>query len=190
MPVIQDFSDIKNEVFIETGLGIGETFERALISDCFKYCLSCEQDWNLYQRGADKFESWIKYKRAMIIHGDSMHYLPLMIDPDKSTTFFLDAHWVGGFYGEGRPTIECPLLIELAIIKAVDWKTDPIIIIDDTRLFSNWWWQTSEARDLNYNRIEWPSIDEIYQQLTGWKIVPFQSGDMLKAMKETPCGKP
>lgn len=104
--------------------------------------------------------------------------LPAVLDQEKRTTIWCDAHFQGTHADEMDPKYgQCPLTDELEVILAVPWKVPPIILIDDIhQMASAEWWR---EYDRNYSgpissaldRSQWPKFQSIYDLLQGWTIL-------------------
>ena len=159
MSTLTDFHTLEAEVFIETGTGQCETLKHA--AQQYPTCHSIEQDVSLYREAVRRFR---QLKHVSIHHGLSQNVLPAIIDPMRSTTFWLDAHQCGR---EGWPGVttkpadgpECPLIEELQIIAVIDWKTPPIVCIDDAFLFLDEAW--TDGRHENLHQDRWPTLAEV-----------------------------
>ena len=163
---MSDFPQAK--VFIETGFGGGATLNYA-VQHNFEEIHSIESDPQLFEQGKAKFSA----NKSVTIHqGDSRDILPLIITPDKSTCFWLDAHWSGGNYREIKPEDECPLMGELLAITSVKWKEWPLLLIDDSYFFDRTWWEIYEDGE-PYHKDAWPSLDEIQRALPKYQITNF-----------------
>jgi hypothetical protein len=128
---------------------------------------------------SQRLHNWAKKRLKKFPHvhcylGDSRDWLAKILDPDKSTVVWADAHFVAG--GK-KVDVECPLMDELAVIFAVPWKTPPTILVDDARMFRLWFWRTEKAKA--YDRKQWPSIQRItrYCKRHGYGVR--QIGDVL-----------
>jgi hypothetical protein len=172
-----------SKVFIETGTYHGETLANA--AKAFHKCYSIEYDQELYLKAFKKFDNIPSVK---ILHGSSPDVLKHIIDPDKSTIFWLDAHFMSSDHSDvfDQKYGQCPLLHELEVIFSFNWKYSPSIFVDDAYLFSDYFWdlpvsdldkdRTSFARlkngmgvkRLGLQQKHWPKIEEIR------KIVPEQ----------------
>jgi hypothetical protein len=166
--------DISGEVYIETGVGWGDTFVEAC-----KYSFSKLVGIDVSSANWTKCCNRIgiqEVPRIYLYHGTSPDVLPKAIDPSKKTVFWLDAHYEPGCddtldskYGQ------CPLLCELSIIVRQPWKTLPIILIDDASIFLSQkvWWDTYAHPMLK--REDWPTFQQIYDVLDGvhhrWNIL-------------------
>src|ERR1051326_1382123 len=116
------------EVFIETGTNKGDSLASAL-SAGYPRCLSVEFVELLHNLAKQRFA---QQPRAELFLGSSPETLPRMIDPERTTTFWLDAHFSGSDRSWQDPRYgECPLLQELKVIMGTPWKTWPILCIDD-----------------------------------------------------------
>lgn len=148
------------DVFIETGLGHGNTLESALQRP-YKWLHSIEIDPTLVARCG-------LYDPRLTIHcGSSPDILPTIIDPQKSTVFWLDAHYSAGQYTSSAAVDasrldprygQCPLLAELAIIRSFDWAVRPWIAIDDAACFRM---ETYSGMYAQYDRGQYPTEAEI-----------------------------
>lgn len=147
-------------VFIETGLGGGWSLSAAL-AEPFETLHSIEIDATLIARCE------LRDPRLTIHHGSSPDLLPQIIDPARSTMFWLDAHYSAGLYTSDsdldRSRLDprygqCPLLAELAIIRAVAWQIRPWIYIDDADCFQS---PVYEGMFAQYDRQQYPTEKEI-----------------------------
>lgn len=128
------------DVFIETGFGTGETLERACLEP-YRVLHSIDVNPVAFDQAWKRF--WAQGERVRFHVGSSADILPTILDPARSTTFWLDAHYAAGRHtgtlAEDRQLAatygECPLLAELRAIVAVPWQTPPIILIDDVWCF-------------------------------------------------------
>ena len=79
-----------------------------------------------------------------------------MIDRQRSTTFWLDAHYQGGPRSEQDPRYgECPLLQELEVIRGTAWARLPIVAIDDAHMFF------AATLPPGFTPTDWPSLEQI-----------------------------
>lgn len=164
MSILHDFEPT-TEWFIETGTGSGETL--ALSSKAgYNLCQSIESDGHIYLRNEERFKS---YDNVVLHHGLSWEVLPEIMDWAVTTTFWLDAHWTGGKEGEAKPDIECPLLLELAVILALEWETAPRILIDDSFMFKGEFWLTPESHP--FDPANWPNMREIASVLHDYVLI-------------------
>lgn len=132
--------------FIETGTFYGSTSIWA--ADFFKRVVTIENSEVIYNEVKEYFK---EKPQITALFGNSRDLLT-EIDNEKlsHSIFWLDAHWCGeNSYGEDD---QCPLIEELNCIK--DRFRDPIIMIDDARLFTS-----SPPKPNNYKA--YPNIDEI-----------------------------
>ena len=120
---------IVGDPFIETGTFQGETLENARIAG-FKVLHSIEVFEPNFTAALQKFVDWPQVQLHL---GSSPDVLPTIINPELTTTFWLDAHFQGGDVRECDPVYgECPLLAELEAIFAIQWAIMPLILIDCT----------------------------------------------------------
>src|SRR5262249_34974387 len=116
------------EVFIETGTNKGDSLAAAVAAG-YPACLSVEFVEGLHLFASERFPG---QPRVRLFHGSSPDTLPKMIDPTRTTTFWLDAHYSGSDRSWQDPRYgECPLLEELKVIMAAPWQSWPILCIDD-----------------------------------------------------------
>lgn len=115
------------DVFIETGTDTGFTTAHALHQG-FKELHTIDIDQAVADRVRAMFDG---LPQVHVHHGDSREVLPRIINANRRTTFFLDAH----YQGRGGSALDtmCPLLEELRIITSQPWRDLPLIIIDDAR---------------------------------------------------------
>jgi len=119
----------KPEIFIETGTYTGHMVLSML--DKFKKVYSIELDEILYQKAAEKFQS---YKNVHILQGESGKILKsLLPNVSASCLFWLDAHYSGGH--TAKADIETPVMKELEHILAHPLADRFILLIDDARCF-------------------------------------------------------
>jgi len=150
------------DVFIETGTGNAETLVHAL-REPYREVYSIDVNMDLLaeaQRrlGADP--------RLHLRLGSSAEILPTILDPEKATVFWLDAHYSFGRHSLNQLSDraladvfgECPLMGELAAIKAVNWRVPPVILIDDAICFTREIEQTWAA---GINQAQWPTVQDI-----------------------------
>jgi hypothetical protein len=130
--------EIKNcNVFIETGLYIGETisdlyFDKYL--DDMSKVYSIEIEKHFIDECIERFP-FLKDNKFNLVHGDSASELTKICHnhKDDKMFFWLDAHYSGGPTGKSGEYGECPIKGELDFLK--DIKEKPIIVIDDIALF-------------------------------------------------------
>jgi hypothetical protein len=154
---IKDHESIVNEIFIETGTFEGESLEFAA-SLPFSEIHSCDVSLRHYQNAVEKFKDEPRIKLYL---ASSHTLLQTIIDPDKTTTFWLDGHWQNNTSDELCPEAsECPLEAELRQIFSFNWKTRPVILIDD----ANHYPKTKDDKEFNkagFRMEQWISIEEI-----------------------------
>lgn len=177
MSLLADFSGLEAQLFVETGTNTGNTLANA--AKVFPTCISIEQNMQLYHAAERRFADT---PGVYLYQGDSPAMLRTLIGGrrirgDVKTTFWLDAHYFvnGDTLG---PSGQCPLLEELEAIKMCDWDTKPIVVIDDAYMFDDtinhpgftrpFWFSNDSGYD-NYDRKQWPRVEEIDRALFGWK---------------------
>lgn len=93
-------------------------------------------------------------------YGLSQYVLPVIIDPDRTSLFILDAHFVASDPRVPRPKeTECPVLDELEIILSIRWNAKFTVVIDDRPMFEDRFW--TSQRCTGYDWKQWPTINEI-----------------------------
>ena len=135
-------------LFVETGTFRGESLDA--VQPLFDECLSIELSPEYYAAAATRFTN---RKGVRLLLGDS----PVMLREnrsfyaDRSTLFWLDAHWCAAENTAGEKS-QCPLLDELAAISPLHPRS--AILIDDARLFLS-------APPKPHEISAWPSLDTI-----------------------------
>ena len=148
------------DVFIETGYGTGETLED-VVQGRYEQIHSIEISSEVVAEAPKNFAA---YPQVTIHFGSSPGILPSLCDPDRETVFWLDAHYSGGAYAhDTNPTLDleygqCPLLAELAVVRAIPWRVPPLIFIDDLPLFEA---ERYRGRYALCDRTQFPHIDDI-----------------------------
>lgn len=151
------------DVFIETGTYLGQTSDNASRAG-FKHVHTIEVSDRIFALAQERFAGRTDVTPH---HGSSPNVLPSLCDPKLSTVFYLDGHYQGGPLDENDPLVgECPLILELDIIRAVAWETLPIIIIDDSKIFTI----AAESRDdylknCHLDPAFWPSYQQVIDAL-------------------------
>lgn len=148
-----------HEVFIETGYGWGWTLDFACTQP-FRRLYCVEIDPGVAAKAAEK---WRKETTIEIIRGDSRDVLPTIVNPAVPTTFWLDAHYSDGIFGEAQPPDNSPLIGELEFITSLKWRAPHTILIDDVRLMG-----TEQG---------WPTRDQVIDAMPGYTV--HQTGDLL-----------
>lgn len=152
------------ECFIETGTHRGDSLRIALDMG-YQKCKSVELSPPLYESARQRFAG---EPRVELFLGSSPVLLPTMIEPDLTTTFWLDAHYTGNsgsvldqVYGE------CPLVAELRVILMSPWKLLPLVLIDDAFIFDEDTWQTPGPlfEPAHFRREHWPRMAELHELL-------------------------
>jgi hypothetical protein len=158
MGVLSEFAPA--DVFIETGLGHGQSL-RAALAQPFTALHSIEIDPQLIA------QCGLHDPRLTIHLGSSPEILPRIIDPSQLTMFWLDAHYSAGQYtsnsAHDRASLDprygqCPLLAELAILFQVRWHRAPWIYIDDAVCFQA---PVYEGMFAQHDRAQYPTEDQI-----------------------------
>lgn len=141
------------DVLIETGTDGGRSL--GFVTHLFNTIHTVELDEASYLSGKRRLRH---RKNVTCHHGNSPEVLAKVIDPKRESVFFLDAHYVDG----GKPSAgpQCPLMDELKVIFGFTWGIQPIIIVDDARMFGEWFWKR-RAKGTSYLREHWPTLGQI-----------------------------
>jgi hypothetical protein len=154
-----DVAGIEADLFIETGSGTGDSLAQMVM--IYSEIHTIEWDRNNYDICVQRFA---QQSHVHCHLGSSPDVLPLVIDPRKMTLFFLDAHYRGCGHHEQDPTRgECPLLAELAVITAVKWERQPVIIIDDAKRFT-------DGVDPVFDVVQWPTFNQVRDALFNYDL--------------------
>ena len=147
---------LPGDLFIETGTCSGNGVRSVV--HLFKESHSIEIDEQMFRNARRKVSRFgIKFHL-----GNSPDVLRKIIDPSRETVFWLDSHFVKGFGEQSVSSAkQCPLLEELESIFSFDWRTPPMILIDDAEFFGNRFWKFHRSR--GYRRADWPTFDKIKQ---------------------------
>lgn len=138
MPIINDlFSKYPNEVFIESGTLIGDGVKKAIEAG-FSKIYSIEAQKEYFEYSSDLF---VKNNDVLIVYSESHKViLEILNYMNEQATIWLDAHYSGMFWIEGKEVLtyenDCPLLKELEEIGKHHIKTHTILI-DDMRLYGH-----------------------------------------------------
>jgi len=161
-----------SDLYIETGLGNGQSFQNAA-DHGFDELHGIELDdvlaGNVVRRMAGRGNAYVHV-------GSSPDVLPRLMRPERQMLFWLDAHYAHGLYSgsvdRDRALVDtrfgqCPLLAELAIITAVNWQRGPLVLIDDAQCF-----EPEEYRGpwTAWDRAQFPRPPEIQAALPGWSL--------------------
>ncbi len=156
---------IEGHTYVETGLSEGTSMAVALSWDDppFEALHGIEVDAEMVEKSRRRFAG---ESRLTIHHGSSLDFLRDIINPAKSTVFWLDAHYDGA-----KPTSfdprhgQCVLMEELRLIASLPWKSPPVVMIDDASTFcSDAWWDRG-AHGQGMDRKQNPTFQEIYDVL-------------------------
>lgn len=174
MSILTNFFDC-HDVYIETGLGHGQTLVEAVKHD-FREIHVVEIDEKLIGMAHAKFPELADLGHLTIHHGSSPDVLPRIIDPVRQTLFWLDAHFSAGLYtsdsARDRAQLdprygECPLMAELQAIMRVPWTVDPVILIDDAVCFTA---EKYEGYHASWDRDQHPTLAEIRSMLARFSV--------------------
>jgi hypothetical protein len=136
--------------FVETGTFQGDT--AAWASGQFPTVITIERSDKLHRLARDRHGG---LRNVSFLYGDSRQTLrELLPGIQGPAIYWLDAHLCGGdTYGHGD---ECPLLEEVAVIKAAG--VEAFILVDDARLFL--------APPPDHDVAAWPGLQEVARALT------------------------
>ena len=161
-------TNLVTDCFIETGTYMGWTTQQAATHG-FPVVKSIEVCERNYRQALENLKSFSNVKLYL---GSCRDWLPVIIEPDLPTTFFLDGLFQGGPDDEQDTVTQCPLLEELAIIINTPWKKQPYIIIDDSRMYNRKEGHTTENLiGMKFNPEQWPTVDQIKQALPGYELI-------------------
>lgn len=158
------------QVFVETGICQGHTLAEVASAHLWRDIYAIELDPVFAQAAMAEHRD---HPHVHVIQGSSPDVLPTILDGEKTTVFWLDAHlspaegqWDASFldhYGQ------CPLLAELQAIFAVTWRVPPIIFIDDVPFFCAPQYEYTIAEGLD--RSQFPTREQIVAAFPpGWAI--------------------
>ncbi len=171
MGILSDFTGLDPQaLFIETGTGEGATLEHAV--RYFAECKSIEWDWSRHRQVA-----WKLWPASVtLFQGHSPDVLRRIIEPDRPTVFWLDAHYTGNGEPLG-PGGECPIREELEGIVSFTWARPPIVLIDDAFMFDR---QLPSPVDRGrFNLGSWPTVKQLNVMLPGYKCM-LRGADILE----------
>lgn len=166
------------DVLTETGTQSGQGIARC--QHLFKELHTVEIDPTLYAAAKAKLA---QYQHVHCHLGTSPSVLRQIIDASKRTLFWLDAHYVATDPSPGLVENQCPLLDELAAIFSVAWQTPPTILIDDARMFQEWFWKSNRSQ--GYDAVQWPKLAEIVAMAASHGYAVRQIDDVLVVEKPT-----
>lgn len=164
------------DVFVETGTYLGQTSENAARAG-FGHVHTIEVSDRLFALAEQRFSGRTD---ITVHHGSSPSVLLNICDPKRRTVFYLDGHYQGGPSDENDPVIgECPLILELNIIRDIAWEVLPLIIIDDSKIFTT----SGKERDelLRYCHLDpvfWPTYQQVIDAL-GLEYSVYEEDDRL-----------
>lgn len=170
------------DVFIETGTYLGQTSENAIHAG-FKHVHTIEVSERIFALAKQRF---VDRSDVTVHHGSSPDVLFNVCDPDLETVFYLDGHYQGGPLDENDPLVgECPLMLELKVILGISWKSLPIIVIDDSKIFTIPTKDRDEyLRNCHLDPIFWPTYQQIVDVLCPIYTV-YEQDDRLYCVPES-----
>jgi GT2 family glycosyltransferase len=145
-------SGLPLSVFVETGTFKGDTIAEMLPH--FAQLFTVELSENLWQAAVHRF---IAQPKVTAARGDSASFLAQVQTSvaDRSTLYWLDAHWCVGENTTGARS-QCPLLAEIDAIGKLG--TQSVVLIDDARLFL-------APPQTPHESSQWPRFHEIVAAL-------------------------
>lgn len=148
------------DVFIETGTFRGDTLSAAA-SAGFKELHSIDIVEEYTETAKLKFKD---FDNVFLHCGSSPEVLQKIIDFNRPTTFWLDAHYQAYKENEIDPKYgECPLIQELDVIFSKSWTFSPIVLIDDAHMF--------ERSMPCFKASDWPNLENIQNHFpVGYQI--------------------
>jgi len=146
-----------HDIFVETGLYMGDTFIGLFDSGVFQKIekgYSVELSKDFVDRALAKRPA-IEGSNAQIVHGDSGSALSKITKDhsDKRILFWLDSHYSGGPTAKSEEFGECPIMGEIKSLENLSQK--PTIIIDDLGAFQ---------KGTQYYLNGWPTLDEVIEE--------------------------
>ncbi len=158
------------DVFIETGTFMGSTALCA--SGLFREVHTVELSRDLFEKAGPRLK---EAGNIRAYHGDSAGFLPGIIEKaDGKILFWLDGHYSGE--GTARAGKDTPIIEEINAI-ARSGRKDPVIMIDDIRLFPE------PAMTAGQITGDYPSLGEVCRLIKtiddGYRSIVF--GDVLIA---------
>jgi hypothetical protein len=162
------------DVFIETGTYHGDSLFNAS-QQAFETLHSIEVSEENYKVSSERFQN---DKNINVHFGSSPDILPKIIDPKRTTAFWLDAHFQGGNAKEQDSNRgQCPLMEELDIILSYEWEELPLIMIDDADLFT----KQNFIKDRGFLLEDWPTFEEIKSVLPDQYEISIDSNNIMYA---------
>lgn len=155
---------LETEVFIETGTFRGDTLAALVGHSAFQEFHSIELVEEMHVHAVERL---LPHPRVHLYVGSSPRLLGTVIDPKRSTTFWLDAHYQGYDREEiGLGAGECPLMAELGVIIAQPWEPLPIILIDDVRMLKPGEREVDPTlHKLPFDFDQWPTVGQVCELL-------------------------
>ncbi len=140
------------KTLVETGTFLGDMVART--RHLFERVYTIEVDQTLHARAVARFQ---EDPCVSVLHGDSAHVLPKILDQlTGPAVFWLDGHYSGGSTGKGD--LETPVQTEVELI-----LRHPIgghaILVDDARLFDG----TGDYPTLHDFRTQLEKLNRNYQ---------------------------
>ncbi len=128
--VIKHFQELSGyEILVETGTFLGDMVEAQKRN--FKKIISIELSEYYFKKSKNRFKH---DKKVEIIKGDSGKVLPSILKEIKQgVIFWLDGHYSSGLTAKGD--LNCPIYEEINAIFNYQKPYNPIILVDDARLF-------------------------------------------------------
>lgn len=166
-------------VFVESGTYLGDTAQKA--AGCFQEVHTVELNEEFYEQSA----SYLKiYSNVIVYHGDTIDHFPkILLDLErrnKKALFWLDGHYMTSMQDEHiDPEAEyTPIMKELSIV--CKQCADPVILIDDIRLFGT---KLYDKRIEYAGNAAYPLLETVCTFLTTQGLIFHIVGDILIAHK-------
>jgi hypothetical protein len=172
MPINANFvgggRSVVQDLFVETGFCRGITCALAHAAG-FREIRSIEIDGDRYREGLVTARRIRRDGKVQVVRGTSPDALAHVLDRNRATTVYLDAHY-SGIPGEVIDSKygECPLLAELQTIFARPWRANPIVVIDDAHMLRRPWDADLSTR---FTESHWPTADQVLRYLPGYDTV-------------------
>jgi hypothetical protein len=143
--------------YVETGTANGSGIER--LRKMFPVLFTVELSEQMAREAGERLRNYANIHRFV---GDSPTFLKHIIDPKKSTLFFLDAHYTHTHPRNVKAAAlrQCPVLDELHTIFGFTWQAEFAILVDDVHLFQRWY-RVRRMPKKGYRLDEWPKLDQL-----------------------------
>ncbi|MFC1842074.1 hypothetical protein ACFLYU_00240 [Candidatus Dependentiae bacterium] len=166
-------------VFVESGTYLGHTARKA--AGCFQEVHTVELNEEFYEQSVLSLKM---YSNVTVYHGNTIDHFPkILLDletKNKKALFWLDGHYMSSMQDENiQPEAEyTPIMRELSII--CKQCSDPVILIDDIRLFGT---KLYGERIKDAGNEAYPLLETVYAFLVEQGLIFHIVGDILIAHK-------